>query len=198
MLTFSRVTGKVTSDAPNYYEVGHMQPSAFSVGERASIADLACRAVLSLGIADSAAHVEIKVTPDGPKMIELGARMGGDCITTYLVDNSLEGIDMAEAMIRIALGEKIDSWDYGCSGDCVAVLFKPSEKGTVVSIGGLEAARSVPGIIHVELMGVEGRRYESATDDSSRFAFVIAKGPSGEDALARCKAALDKLEVELL
>ena len=37
-------------------------------------------------------------------MIELGARMGGDCITTHLVPLST-GIDMVKATIQIALGE---------------------------------------------------------------------------------------------
>ena len=49
------------------------------------------------------AHVEMIVTAQGPKMVELGARMGGDCITTHLVPLST-GIDMVKATIDISLG----------------------------------------------------------------------------------------------
>ena len=58
----------------------------------------------SIGINHGPAHVEIMLTDQGPKMIELGARMGGDCITTHLVPLST-GIDMVKATIQIALGE---------------------------------------------------------------------------------------------
>ena len=45
------------------------------------------------------------MTPDGPKIVEIGARLGGDNITTHLVPLST-GVDMVECCIRIALGEK--------------------------------------------------------------------------------------------
>lgn len=192
-----QITDKVTSGAPNFFEIGHVQPSALSSDTKAMIADLASRAVLAVGLVNSAAHVEIKVTEDGPKMIELGARMGGDCITTYLVGNSVEGIDMAETMIRLALGERIDEWSYRDSGEHIAVKFLPSVAGVLQEISGIDDMLKVPGVIHAEIMGVAGETYSDAVDDSSRFAFVVARGSSNEDALAVCDDALSKIRLTM-
>ena len=86
-----QVTDKLTSGAPNYFEIGHCQPTSLKDEDRAAISELAKAAVLAVGLKNSAAHVEIIVTPNGPKMVELGARLGGDWITSYLIQGSVGG-----------------------------------------------------------------------------------------------------------
>jgi biotin carboxylase len=80
-----QVTDKITTGAPHFVEMGHTQPSRLGKESVASIHDLAIRAIKAVAIKNGPAHVEIILTKDGPKMVELGARMGGDCITTHLV-----------------------------------------------------------------------------------------------------------------
>ena len=101
------VTDKITTGAPHFVEMGHTQPSRLASSDVEKIKDLACRAVKAVGINMGPAHVEIMLTKDGPKMVELGARMGGDCITTHLVPLST-GIDMIGATISLAVGEAPD------------------------------------------------------------------------------------------
>lgn len=95
-----QVTDKLTTGAPHFVEMGHTQPSRLPERDLEKIRDLASRAVKSVGIANGPAHVEIILTGNGPKMVELGARMGGDCITTHLVPLST-GVDMIRATIEI-------------------------------------------------------------------------------------------------
>ena len=109
-----QVTDKLTTGAPHFVEMGHSQPSCLGKKAVDSIKDLAVRAVKSLGIYNGPAHVEIMLTEAGPRLIELGARMGGDCITTHLVPLST-GIDMVELAIRISLGEKPDIREGFCN-----------------------------------------------------------------------------------
>ena len=52
-------------------------------------------------------HVEIIVTNDGAKIVELGARLGGDFIATNLVPLST-GVDLVAATINWALGKDVD------------------------------------------------------------------------------------------
>lgn len=192
-----QVTDKLTSGAPHFFEIGHSQPASLSRAERAAVSDLASRAVLSVGLSNSAAHVEVMLTPDGPKMVELGARVGGDWITSHLINGSVSGINMVEAMIDIALGKRIETWDYCDSGVCTATKFMPAKEGALRSISGIDAAERVSGVTHVEVMGQIGHRYEKAVDDSARFASVVAKGKSKEEALAICDKALAMINVEM-
>jgi len=58
-------------------------------------------AVKALDIDKGPAHVEIKVTDQGAKIVELGARLGGDYIATDLVPLST-GFSMVEAAVLCA------------------------------------------------------------------------------------------------
>ena len=185
-----QVTDKLTSGAPHFFEVGHCQPTSLGALEREAVSSLACAAVLAVGLVNSAAHVEIKLTPAGPKMVELGARLGADWITSYLVWNSVEGIDMTESMIRLALGEKLAVWDYRDSGEFFASRSTPSREGVFLGLDGLDAAAASRGVIHVENHGFLGERYGEAVDNCGRFASVVARGASKEEALANCDRAL--------
>ena len=153
--------------------------------------------MLAVGLENSAAHVEVMLTPDGPKVVELGARLGGDWITSYLIDNSVDGVDMVGCMVRLALGEKLGPLDCRNSGDFVATRFLPACEGVLLGLDGLDAAAAVPGGVHVERHGAPGRRYGKAVDDSSRFASVVAKGASREEAFASCERALSLIEVRM-
>ncbi|MPM22653.1 Phosphoribosylamine--glycine ligase [bioreactor metagenome] len=97
------VTDKITTGPPYFVELGHTQPSMLSLQVQENIRSVAIQAVEALGINNSPSHVELKITEKGPKIIELGARMGGDCITSHLVPLST-GVDMVGAAIDLALG----------------------------------------------------------------------------------------------
>lgn len=192
-----QVTDKLTSGAPNFFEVGHCQPASLPISNRKAISDLAAAAVLAVGLENSAAHVEVILTPYGPKLVELGARLGGDWITSYLIDNSVVGVDMIECMIRLALGEELTVAGCRDSGSFVAARFLPAREGVLLGLSGLDMAAASGGVIHVERHGIVGRRYGRAVDDSARFASVVARGASKEEALANCERALSLIEVRM-
>ena len=190
-----QVTDKLTSGAPHFYETGHVQPTQLAKEDRDAASELACDAVRAVGLINSAAHVEVMITDEGPKMVELGARVGGDWITSYLIDNSVVGIDMVETMFEMALGNHCDSWRYQDSGVCAATKFIPASKGMVLSVSGIEQALACDGVVHVEPTAEIGRTYDDAEDDSSRFASVVATGKTQQEALEVCDLALSKLKI---
>ena len=60
----------------------------------------------ALKITDGASHGEFKITPDGEvRIIEIGSRMGGDCIGSDLVPLST-GYDFMEMIIDTACGKE--------------------------------------------------------------------------------------------
>jgi len=194
----AQVTDKITSGEPNFFEVGHSQPSALKEETKEEIKALAKASVLAVGINNSPAHVEIIVTENGPKMVELGARLGSDCITSYLTDTSVSGISMMESAIKLALGEKPEIGTIRDSGTASAVRFIPAREGTICSIGGLDAAQQCPGVVHAVVMGRVGRHYERATDDSARFGYVVCKGKTTGEALMMCDAAMEKIHIAVV
>ncbi|MBQ3082288.1 MAG: ATP-grasp domain-containing protein [Clostridia bacterium] len=102
---FLAVTKKYTTGAPHFIETGHTQPSDLSdeTVERAKATVFA--ALDALHIENSAGHSEFKVDADGNiRIIEIGARMGGDCIGSDLVYLST-GNDFVKMVIDVACGQ---------------------------------------------------------------------------------------------
>ena len=191
-----QVTDKITTGAPHFCEIGHSQPALLSEALRQEVEAVAKGACRAVGLQNSPAHIEMKLTKNGPKMVEMGARMAGDTISTYLIDTSLQGADMAESAIRIALGEDFELSAYRNSGVWSAVRMIGSRKGTLTAMSGVETARAVPGVVNVTLMGKVGRHYEAARSNTDRVGFVVARGNSKDEALHRCDEALACLKFE--
>ena len=102
------MTLKQTTGAPHFIETGHVQPApvdrkTFELAKKTVI-----HALTSLDVQNSASHSEIRISRDGRiNIIEIGARMGGDCIGSDLVPLST-GIDYVKAVIMTACSQKPD------------------------------------------------------------------------------------------
>lgn len=102
---FLQVTDKVTSGAPRFVEMQHHQPANISDEVRERIKAMVEAALTALKIENSASHTEIKLNSiGGLYIIETGARMGGDYITSDLVRLST-GYDFVEGTIKLAIGK---------------------------------------------------------------------------------------------
>jgi len=187
-----QVTDKLTTGAPNFVEMGHNQPSMLPLEEVERIKDLACRAVRSVGVNCGPSHVEIKLTPTGPKMVELGARMGGDCITTHLVPLST-GIDMIKATIDVSLGLTPDIAPTLHKGSAIRFLDAPC--GVISSIEGVEDAKLVNGIQEVSLTKNIGDEVTEIHSSLDRCGFVIAQSGSANEAIEACEKGMEIIQV---
>ncbi|MBQ4071555.1 MAG: ATP-grasp domain-containing protein [Clostridia bacterium] len=188
------ITDKLTTGAPHFVEMGHTQPSSLPSDILAEVSDLATRAVTAVGIDDCPAHVEIMVTDEGPKMIELGARMGGDCITSHLVPLST-GVDMIEATVRISLGDRVDLTPKHSRGSAIRYFDVP--EGVIEGVEGADAARALPGVREITLVKGVGDRVGAIGSSSDRVGFVIADGESAEDAVRACDRALETVKFKI-
>ncbi|MBR7123055.1 MAG: ATP-grasp domain-containing protein [Oscillospiraceae bacterium] len=182
-----QVTDKLTTGAPHFVEMGHSQPSRLGEDNVNAIKALAEKAVKAIGIQNGPAHVEIMLTEQGPKMIELGARMGGDCITTHLVPLST-GVDMVKATIETALGGVPDIRQKQEKGS--AIRFFSPEHGVIARIEGLEAAKSIPGVREITLTKNVGDTVGEIGSSGDRAGFVVAQADTAEKAVEVCEKVL--------
>lgn len=70
------VTGKFRQ-IPPFIEVGHVWPAQCSEEELLSVVELTLSALDALGFSSGIAHTEFKLTPAGPRLIEVNGRLGG-------------------------------------------------------------------------------------------------------------------------
>ncbi len=189
-----QVTDKLTTGAPHFVEMGHSQPSRLGEENLEKIRDLASRAVKAVGIKNGPAHVEIILTENGPKMVELGARMGGDCITTHLVPLST-GIDMTEATIKIACGEKPDIKPKFEKGS--AIRFLDAQNGTITAISGIENAKMINGVQEISLTKHIGDISGEIGSSTDRIGFIISQAEVADKAIAICEQAQALVHIKI-
>ena len=189
-----QITDKLTTGAPHYVEMGHSQPTRHSKEIAKKISETAIAANKAIGIKNGPSHTEIIITGEGPKIVEIGARLGGDCITTHLVPLST-GVDMVECNIRIAMGEKPDiSCKYNRGS---AIRYLSTENGVIKNIKGLDAAKKTDGVVQVSIVHNVGDRVDGIKSSGDRVGFVIAQGRNAAEAIKSAESALSTIKVEV-
>lgn len=102
---FLAFTKKFTTGSPNFIETGHREPSDIKEELQENIKTNIFTALDALGVQNGASHTEFKVDDnDNFCIIEIGARMGGDCIGSDLVRLST-GYDFVKMVIDVAVGK---------------------------------------------------------------------------------------------
>ena len=127
-----QVTDKKTTEAPYFVELGHNQPSLFPEPIVEAVKRAAIMGVSALDVNNCACHAEIKVQDGQAYIMEIGARLGGDFISTELTHLST-GIDMVAAAIDVALGIK-PNLEPIAEPRGVAIRYFTPKPGTVVSV----------------------------------------------------------------
>lgn len=192
--TVLAVTDKLTTGAPFFVEMGHSQPSVLSNEIIEKVKDIAIKTVQAIGIDNSPSHVEIIVTEDGPKLVEIGARLGGDCITTYLIPLSI-GVDMVTACILLALGQEPDILPKYQKG--AAIRYVKCKKGILQDIIGLDKAMSDPNIKHIEIVKKVGDKIIPVHSSGDRVGYVIAQATTPLEAIRASEKALNEIKFEV-
>ncbi len=190
-----QVTDKLTTGAPHFVEMGHSQPSRLPEKDVEAIKVLAGKAALAVGVENGPAHAEIILTENGPKMVEIGARMGGDCITTHLVPLST-GIDMVKATINIACG--IDADIERKIDKCSAIRYFRVPSGVIESIEGVEDAEKIEGVKEISFVKNVGDRTGEIGSSTDRAGFVIAQADTVEAAIEICEKAINTIEIKVV
>jgi biotin carboxylase len=137
------ITGKFALAEP-FRETGMLLPATLSEETASAVLALEAAAITALGVRHGITHTEIKLTPDGPRIIEVNGRLGG-----YVPEilKRATGINLVRAAIQAALGREPTiaepryrdvTYQY--------VLTPPAVTGRLVSMQGLAEVEALPGV----------------------------------------------------
>jgi biotin carboxylase len=147
------VTGKFPLAAP-LRETGYVVPGTLSEAWRARVLALTTAALTALGVRHGVTHTEVKLTPDGPRIIEINGRLGG-----YVADlvRRARGFDLVRAALTVALGRPYEppravyrrhAFQY--------FLTPPMDAVALRRLDGVDRLGEVPGIQSVEVLAQPG------------------------------------------
>lgn len=144
-------------------------PSKLSAAEQSALLECASAGMQALGMQSSPAHVEIINTVHGPRIVEIGARVGGYRERMYKMCND---ISLTKATIDTALGKIPELAPKKHEGCAVLELF-PDHAGIFAGIEGADNIRELPSLNYFAIKTDEGAQTGRAADGHKRCAIVI-------------------------
>lgn len=174
------VTDKKTTEAPYFVELGHNQPSVYSIEIQQKLKEGAVAGCKALGLTNCAAHCELKIQNGEAYLMEIGARMGGDFISTELTHLST-GIDMVAATIDVVLGIEPDLKPK-TKGQGVCIRYFTTKPGVLKAVEGAEnLKRSF--VYDAEIYHKIGDTIPEVRSSLDRSGHVIVTGETAEIAI---------------
>ena len=173
---FLAVTKKYTTGEPHFIETGHLEPAPLTEEQLAAIQKAVFAGLDALKVENGASHTEFKLEGSEVRIIEIGARMGGDCIGSDLVELST-GYDFVRMVLDVALGKE-PSFEKVREPKTAYIHFIFTKKDLEL----LEKLKGeIPEKIHF-ISEIEEVREGTVTDSSTRFGYFILAFESLDEA----------------
>lgn len=177
-------------------ELGHVNPTGLPAPEQQALFELTERAAAATGVRFGAFKADTIWTSDGPRIIEVTARLSGGFDCQYTTPLS-SGRSFIRAAMCLSIGRPIDPADLTHQWRRHAaawVAFPPP--GRIVGVGSVDEVKKMPGVAEVILRVGPGDVIQPYHDCGVRPAFIIAVGDTRDQAIGRAQAGAAALQIE--
>ena len=162
---------------PYFIQLAARLPYLASAGQLAEIEELVTRTIKAMGIENSATHTEIIFTDEGPKVVEIGCRIGGDDLHESILE--VTGYSLVHEAIMIALGIKRN---YTIKHRCHTAMeyLLPAKSGVVSEVRIDPALQYDPDVNGVTVAIKKGDRVSPPPFSFDPLGYVSVKGKTPE------------------
>jgi biotin carboxylase len=183
--------------APPFRERGLLTPSLLAPAECGPLRDLTTAALAALGVRSGLTHTEIKLTPDGPRIIEVNGRLGG-----WIGDlmRRVTDVDPVRWAMDVAAGRAVEAEAIAFREHAAVLLVQPPEgRHRVVEMAGPQLFRREPGVWQAWMRARPGDLVDSRAGSLQALYAVFVEADRGSmaarlrrlDAVARTAAVLE-------
>ncbi len=195
--TIITITDKFITPPPYFVEIGHSEPSSLDAATQEQIRKTAMQAVKAIRLINGPSHTEVKVTKDGPKIVELAARLGGDFITSKLVPLST-GVDMVGNSVILATGGEVNLAPTRQDG--AAICFIQGKEGIIKDISIDDNLFRLEGSLialqEIQFYKKAGDAVHQTKSSNDRIGHIIASGQTAAEAMDWAQRALSYISVQ--
>jgi len=189
---FWHVSDNAPMDKPYAIEKNSTYPSQLHESTQLRLVQAAAKALDALDLKVGNMHVELMMTPDGPRILEVNARMGGAFVWPYI--KAVTGISLVEQGIRAVLGLKVDP-GHKPTFTLEGRFFIPKVTGRLEAVEGLEEAAGLPGVGEITMLKQPGDEVQAAPDHMFDYiGYLSATGKDYQEAMTRTMAALKAIK----
>jgi argininosuccinate lyase len=185
------LTDKSLVGAPYFIEDGHMFPAPVAPDQADATVALVRAALAAVGYTHGISHTEVRLTTDGPRIVEINPRLPGNSITELV--QLVTGVNLVEALVHLALGQQPDvaTRPTGTASAAVSLLLAP-RAGCLREITGVERFADHPDLVRWEQEVPSGTRI-TAPRENDYLGRVVFVDRTGAGARARAEWAIAQL-----
>lgn len=173
--------------SPYFIEMGHTMPTGLSPDKAAELLAVFEQGVRALGIRNGAAKGDVKLTPKGPMIGEIAARLSGGYMSGWTYPYA-SGVEPTKGALSIAVGEKPTGLQPTRSWTCAERAFI-SIPGVVSEILDGEISRRAEGVKELFFRIAPGSVVAFPENNVTKCGNVIASAPHRADAVRFAEAA---------
>ena len=177
-------------DGPFFEETIYVTPSRLAAETQQEIAQCAAQAARALGLTEGPIHAELRLTKDGPSVIEVNPRsIGGLCSRVLRFGT---GLSLEELIIRHALEADCELPQRQCQAAGV-MMIPTARAGRLIEVRGLDEAKMVSGIEDVTISAHLGQRLVPLPEGSRYLGFIFARADSPQTVEAALRESHSRL-----
>ncbi|KMY54971.1 biotin carboxylase [Bacillus sp. FJAT-27231] len=159
-----------------------------------SIEETVNRIISAIGMENGSLHLELRLSNDGWKLIEINPRISGGSMNRMI--EAAFGYSLVEQILKLYLGEE-PSLTKKTKNFVYTQYIIATKKGKLRKITGRKRARKSPGVVHVHIKPRKGSKLVPPQTMGHRLAYVIAYGSTLEEAKKLAKKAAKKIKFHL-
>jgi biotin carboxylase len=181
-------------DGPFFEETIYLTPPRLMRKVQDRISHEVQRAALAVGLSQGPVHAELRLSMDGPLLLEIAPRsIGGLCSRTLKFGHG-ESLEML--LLRHALGQDVEriERDPGASG---VMMIPIPRAGTLTGVTGEKSARSVPDVEDIRITMNPGSPLIPLPEGGRYLGFIFARAKDTDRVERALRAAHQKLAFQI-
>jgi biotin carboxylase len=192
-ITHLMVTGRFPV-APPFRETGFFMPAILTDNLRAAVMAVAGDAIRAVGFTVGSTHTEIKLTSDGPRVIEINGRLGGGMADLLSL---VSDVNLFEFVGRVAVGNGVDV-SVPVETRAMSYLFyvqAPASAERVSAIDGIDEFSQRDGVVEVRVNRPAGSTVDWRDGNHGNVFSVLGTTPAPADLLELARAIEQKVTI---
>jgi biotin carboxylase len=193
--TILAVTEKWLGKEPHFQQQGHIVRPAEEVPGNDDVADYLQQVVKALGLSTGAFHAEYRITEQGPTLVEVGARMGGDRIAEMV--ETVTGRSLAQEALAASAavpGPAPATPTAAAAG--IHYVVEPALFGrSYARLDGWEEALELPGVHDAQIAIPAGEQIPDRADMRSRIGHLMFTADTYQDAVRLRRTLAETIRV---
>ena len=181
-------------DGPYFEETLYLTPPRLMPRVQERVSHEVQRAALAIGLSHGPVHAELRLSMDGPVVLEIAPRsIGGLCSRTLKFGHG-ESLEML--LLRHALGQDVERIERDPEASGVMMIPIP-RAGTLTGVTGEQSARSVPEVEDIRITMNPGSQLIPLPEGGRYLGFIFARAKDTDRVERALRAAHEKLAFQI-